>query len=572
MTMPRRGKSNRRGEERAMHHSDNRNLIDALRAAAHSGSDRRITMYDGRCRPVSDRSYQDFLDAARAMAGRLSARGVVPGDRVLICLPNSWDWLDCWLGAVWLGAMPVAASPGLAMGSGSFLAEKTFGIAARLGARMVICGEGLRKRADMAPEGCDVITPALLSGTEAAPGPEPFDAAPEDVAYIQLTSGSTGAPKPAQVTHRGMMHNIWAMFDAATRRRAGVAPRSGTTWLPLYHDFGLVMTIGGILNGVDVAVFPPNAFLARPHEWLRLLGEMDAPMCGMPNFGVHHAVNKVSEARLAKMDLSGWHTCFIGAEMTRAETLSDFMGKFSEAGCPAEMLAPSYGMAEATLGVTLDQKAVGLRIGISEPDDRGDRVDVVCCGAPLKETELKIMGPEGEMPEGHVGEVWLRAGGLVSGYFGAPGLTKDAFVDSWFRTGDLGFMRRGEMYLTGRAREVLILDGTSYMPDEIEQLAEGEGGSGAMERAAAFTVTRDGSGTVAVLVVEVDRRSAPEMLEDMAGRISRRMTRELGIAPGEMLFVPRGAIPRTTSGKLQRGALREAYMGGSLTPLPSGQG
>ena len=129
MTMPRRGKSNRRGEERAMHHSDNRNLIDALRAAAHSGSDRRITMYDGRCRPVSDRSYQDFLDAARAMAGRLSARGVVPGDRVLICLPNSWDWLDCWLGAVWLGAMPVAASPGLAMGSGSFLAEKTFGIA-----------------------------------------------------------------------------------------------------------------------------------------------------------------------------------------------------------------------------------------------------------------------------------------------------------------------------------------------------------------------------------------------------------------------------------------------------------
>ena len=553
-----------------MHYSDNRNVIGAVRAAAGAYPERRITMYDGRCRPVSARSYRDLLDAAQAMAARIGAQGVEPGDRVLVCLPNSWDWLDAWLGAVWMGALPVAASPGLAMGAAAWSEEKTFGIAQRLGARMVICGEGLYRRAAAAPEECRVVTPAVLAGTGAETA-EPWDAAPGDVAYLQLTSGSTGAPKPAQVTHAGMMHNVWAMFDAATRRRRGEAPRSGTTWLPLYHDFGLVMTIGGILNGVEVAVYPPNAFLGRPHEWLRQLGEMDAPMCGMPNFGLHHAVNRITPQRMAEMDLSGWHTCFIGAEMTRAETLSAFMGKFADVGCPAEMLAPSYGMAEATLGVTLDQKAVGLRIGISEPDEKGDRVEVVCCGAPLKETELRIMGAEGEMPEGHVGEVWLKAGGVVSGYFEAPEQTAEAFDGGWFRTGDLGFMRNGEIYLTGRAREVLIVDGTSYMPDELEQLAEGEG-SGGMERAAAFTVASDARGDQPVLVVEVDRRSDPAELDEMAGRIARRMARELGMTLREVVFVPRGAIPRTTSGKLQRGALREAWLGGSLTPLRTGGG
>ena len=553
-----------------MHYNDNRNVIGAVRAAAARYPDRRVTMFNGRCKPVSARSYQGLLDAAGAMAGRIAARGVTPGDRVLICLANSWDWLDCWLATVWLGALPVAASPGFAMGSAAYREEKTFGIAALLDARMVICGDTLRARADAAPAGCIVITPEELAegpgGEDTAP--PAHEAGPGDIAYLQLTSGSTGIPKAAQVTHRGMMHNVWAMFDAATRRRGGVAPRSGTTWLPLFHDFGLVMTLGGIMNGVEVAVFPPNAYLSRPHEWLKHLGSMDAPMCGSPNFGLHHAVNRVTEAQMAEIDLSGWHTCFIGAEMTRSETLSAFLGKFAAAGCPAEMLAPSYGMAEATLGVTLDQKAVGLRTGMSEPDDRGDRGEVVCCGAPLQETALKIMGPEGEMPEGHVGHVYLKAGGVISGYYNNPEATAEAFEDGWLKTGDLGFMRAGEIYLTGRIKEILIVNGTNYMPDELEQLAEGEGGSGGMERAAAFTVAQDGQGEQPVLVVEVDRRSGPDVLKDLAERIAGRIGRELGLPVREVVFVARGAIPRTTSGKLQRGALREAYLGGALTVLP----
>ncbi|QEW21998.1 Putative fatty-acid--CoA ligase fadD21 [Marinibacterium anthonyi] len=550
-----------------MHYNDYRNVIDAVQAAARRYSDRRITMYNGRCKPVSSRSYQAFLDAAQAMAGRIAAGGVRPGDRVLICLANSWDWLDSWLGTLWLGALPVAASPGFAMGSAAYREEKTFGIAELLGARMVICGEALRARADSAPEGCRVVTPEEL--TAAGDLPEPWDAGPNDIAYLQLTSGSTGIPKAAQITHRGMMHNVWAMFDAATRRRGGNAPRSGTTWLPLFHDFGLVMTMGGIMNGVEIAVFPPNAYLSRPQEWLKHLGTMDAPMCGMPNFGLHHAVNRVTEAQMDGMNLSSWHTCFIGAEMTRAETLSAFLGQFAAAGCPAEMLAPSYGMAEATLGVTLDQKAVGLRTGMSEPDSRGERLHVVCCGAPLRETELKIMGPEGELGEGEIGEVYLKAGGVISGYYNNPEATAAAFDGDWLKTGDLGFMRAGEIYLTGRIKEILIVNGANYMPEELENLAEREGGSGGMERAAAFTVATDGQGEQPVVVVEIDRRTAPEVLADLGQRIAGRISRELGMSVREVLFVSRGSIPRTTSGKLQRGDLREAYLAGEITGLPT---
>lgn len=550
-----------------MHYNDYRNVICAVQAAARRYSDRSITMFNGRCKPVSSRTYQAFLDAAQDMAGRIASAGVRPGDRVLICLANSWDWLDSWLGTLWLGALPVAASPGFAMGSAAYREEKTFGIAELLGARMVICGETLRSRADAAPAGCQVVTPDELTATGDLP--EPWDAAPTDIAYLQLTSGSTGIPKAAQITHRGMMHNVWAMFDAATRRRGGEAPRSGTTWLPLFHDFGLVMTMGGIMNGVEIAVFPPNAYLSRPHEWLKHLGSMDAPMCGTPNFGLHHAVNRVTEEQMADMDLSSWHTCFIGAEMTRAETLSAFLGKFAAAGCPAEMLAPSYGMAEATLGVTLDQKAVGLRTGMSEPDARGERLHVVCCGAPLQETQLKIMGLTGELGEGEIGEVYLKAGGLISGYYNNPEASEAAFDGDWLKTGDLGFMRAGEIYLTGRIKEILIVNGANYMPEELENLAEREGGSGGMERAAAFTVATDGQGEQPVVVVEIDRRTEPAVLADLGERIAGRISRELGMSVREVLFVSRGSIPRTTSGKLQRGDLREAYLAGDITGLPT---
>lgn len=547
-----------------MHHADHRNLIAALDAAAARYPARRISVFDGRCRLAAARGFGDYLDAGRAAAGRLAAAGARPGDRVLISLANSWDWLDTWLGCVWLGALPVASSPGFAMGSAAYREEKTFGIARLLDARLVICGDLLRERAGAAPAGTRVLTPAELAGIDGPP-PDPHDAAPGDIAYLQLTSGSTGIPKAAQVTHGGMMHNIWAMFDAATRRRGGEAPRSGTTWLPLFHDFGLVMTIGGVLNGVEAAVFPPNAYLSRPGEWLRHLGTMDAPMCGSPNFGLHHAVSRVRDADLATMDLSGWHTCFVGAEMTRAETLTRFLDRFAAAGCPAAMLAPSYGMAEATLGITLDQRAVGLRTGVSDPDDRGAVAEVVSCGAPLQETELRIVGADGrDLPDGRVGEVYLRSGGLISGYYDNPQATAEAFADGWLKTGDLGFIRDGEIYLTGRIKEILIVGGTNYMPDELEHLAEGEIGSGGMERAAAFAVSGGGQGDVPVLVVEVDRRRSAADLDALGQRIAGRIGRELGLPVHEVVFLPRGAIPRTTSGKLQRGALRDDYLAGTL--------
>ncbi|MGV6849284.1 MAG: AMP-binding protein [Marinibacterium sp.] len=547
-----------------MHYSDHPNLIAALQAAARQYPERRISVFDGRCRLVLARDFAGFVEAGQIAAGRLADLGVGPGDRVVIALANGWDWLEVWLGCVWLGAWPVATSPGFAMGSAGYREEKTFGIARLLEARLVVAGDLLRDRAGA--QGVTVVTPQDLAA-RGGHAPPPHEAKPDEIAYLQLTSGSTGVPKAAEITHGAMMHNIWAMYDAATRRRGGARPLSGTTWLPLFHDFGLVMTIGGVLNGVEASVFPPNAYLSRPAAWLRHLGTLEAPMCGSPNFGLHHAVTRVREEDLARMDLSGWHTCFVGAEMSRAHTLQAFLDKFAAAGCPPAMLAPSYGMAEATLGITLDQRAVGLRTGRSEPDAEGQAAEVVNCGAPLQETELRVVGKDGlDLPDGHVGEVLLRSGGMIRRYFRNPEATKEAMADSWLKTGDLGFLRDGEIYLTGRIKEILIIGGTNYMPDELEQLAEGAMDSAGMDRAAAFSVPGNGAGEVPVLVVEVDRRRVADpaaLAEDVSGRIAR----ELGLTLQDVVMVPRGTIPRTTSGKLQRSAARAAYLDGTLEPL-----
>lgn len=542
-------------------------LIAALAHSAAHHPDRVAVLHNSRCKPVEIRSYADVLDKALRTAARLRALGVERGDRVVLALPTGWDWFDVWLGAVCLGALPVAVSPGFALGSASYQRQKIFGIADQFEARLLIGGAHLGADADATPRDTIVATPDTLDRITDAEPVTPHRPAPGDTAYLQLTSGSTGRPKGVEVTHRGILHNIGAIHTALAARN-GVAPKTGVFWLPLFHDFGLIMSIGSMLRGLDLYLYPPNAFLSRPAEWLRQLAQKPGVLSAGPNFALGHMASKIAGEVRDALDLSCWSTSIIGAEMNRIDTMRRFTGSFGASGLSPATLTPAYGMAETTLVITMDQSGNGLRTAMSNADAQGDRAEVVTCGAPIADTEIRIVGPGGTpLPDREVGAVQVRGPGLMNGYFQDPDATAAAFDGDWFITGDLGFMLDGELYVTGRQKDVLIVNGVNIMPHELERLAEGQTGGGGMARAAAISLDRGEGGETPVLVIELDRKAQAEELAKMEHAIKGRISQELGITLGEVMFAPRGAIPRTTSGKLQRAELRRAVADGTVPRL-----
>lgn len=542
-------------------------LIDALTQSAARHPDRVVVMHNSRCKPAETRHYADVLDKALDTAARLRSLGVDQGDRVVIALPTGWDWFDAWLGAVCLGALPVAVSPGFALGSASYQRAKIFGITDQLQAKVLVAGAHMRDGRDDATRGLTMITPEDLGQIHAPTPVTPHKARASDTAYLQLTSGSTGRPKGVEVTHRGILHNTGAIHAALTARN-GRPPETGVFWLPLFHDFGLIMSIGSMLRGLDLFLYPPNAFLSRPAEWLRQLAEKPAVLSAGPNFALGHMAEKTAATAREALDLSCWSASLIGAEMNRMETMRGFNEGFAGCGLSPATLTPAYGMAETTLVITMDQSGNGLRTARSAPDARGEQAEVVTCGTPLADTEIRIIGSQGlPLPDREVGAVQVRGPGIMNGYFQDPDATAEAFDGDWFITGDLGFVHERELYVTGRQKDVLIVNGVNIMPHELETLAESQTGSGGMARAAAIGLYRPEGGEVPVLVVELDRKEFPGKLAELAQRMTGRISQELGITLGDVVFVPRGAIPRTTSGKLQRAELRRAVMDGSLPRL-----
>ena len=545
-----------------------KNLLQALMQSSENKITSTITTYNARCKPVETKTTRGFLESAKGIAGRFAALGVKKGDRVIVCLPNGWDWLDCWMGAVFLGALPVAASPGFSLGSGEHQQRKIFALAERIDARLLICGAVLRDEADHAPDGLTVRTPEEIR-TEVTPiAFDVSDAKPEDTAYLQLTSGSTGIPKAAQISHGALQHNIHATNARVSEMYPGddERPDTGVYWLPLFHDFGLLSTLSSMLLGRNLHLYPPQAFLSRPAEWLRQLGAHDGNvMSAGPNFSFYHCVDKITAQKVADLDLSAWRMSVVGAEMNRIETLGAFNEHFAPAKAAPDVFASAYGMAETTLIVTMDGKRKGPRLGKSDPDANGAITEVVGCGTPIDGMQVQIVGTdEAPLPEGQIGAVRVKGPSLFSGYLNNPEATAEAFADGWLVTGDLGFMRDAELYITGRIKDLLIVNGTNIMPHELEGLAEAKVGGGGMARTAAFSVPSEVQGEDVLLIVEVDRNSTEEDLRTLRTEISGHITQELGIPLTKLEFVLRGAIPRTTSGKLQRGVLKQMYQDNEL--------
>lgn len=552
-------------------------LPEALGRAAQYFPDKGVAIFDGRGRSHERRTYGDLHDAVQRTARRWTTLGVEPGDRILIALPTSWEWLEAWFGAVLCGALPVAIARGAAMGAGEAHIRKVEGLIERLGARFVVVGERFRDEARPLASsiGERGITPEELASTAESTLTAPAPTA-EDIAFLQLTSGSTGLPRAVQIRHRSAIHNAMAC-DTSIGHPHGAPTHlwadSMVSWLPLHHDMGLVgCLLLSLYGGLDLWLFQPSTFLARPLQWLKHLGEHGKAFTTAPNFGYQLCLERIPEAKRAGLDLSLWRDAMTGAEMIRPETVEGFCKAFGPHGFRPETFRPCFGLAEGTLAVTFDVEGKGMRTrpipGGAADDARGFGLDeVVCVGRPVIDTEVVVAAPDGRpLPAGQIGEVRVQGPSVFAGYYGDPEATAEGLQDGWLCTGDLGFQHDGELYITGRTKDLLILRGHNLMPHELEWVAEGVTGGGGALRCGAFSVAQGGQGEEPVMVVEVETRDR-ERLPELDEAIRSRVGRTLSLTLADLVFVRRGKIPKTTSGKVQRRALRDLYLRRELEVL-----
>lgn len=548
-------------------------LIALLQRAARRFPERGIGILDPWGRALDRRCYPEIEILATTTAARLARVGVRPGEPILISLPTSWAWFGAWFGAIVLGALPAAVSPGAILASPRYHQQRLLRTAARLGARLIISAR--KSSGSVPPDAASirVITPAELERLTVDRPHAPAAVDPAGPAYLQMTSGSTGMPRAAVISHRAVGHNIRALSQAIRAPRgadAGSAGQLAVFWVPMYHDMGLVEMLECVALGRDLTLLLPRTFLGQPQTWLRRLAAADGESVSVgPNFGYQYCVDRLRSWSAERLDLSAFGTAIISAEMVRPETVDAFSQAFQAYGFRREAFRPAYGLAEATVLVTMDQAGLGPRT-TRIPGAAGSTAampQVTCCGKPVSDTRLRIMAPDGStLPENATGEIHVAGPALFSGYYNDPEATSEVLADGWLRTGDLGFLRDGELYVTGRLKDVLIVRGENIMPYELEQCADAVAGNARGERSAAFGVAGESGSEEIVVAVESSERDTAK-LTAIGRAIRGRIGRELGIALRDVIIVRRGTIPRTSSGKTRRGDLRELYRQGALDRL-----
>jgi amino acid adenylation domain-containing protein len=405
---------------------------------------------------------------------------------------------------------------------------------------------------------------------------------PDSLAVLQYTSGSTATPKGVMVRHGSLLHN-----EELIRRAFGQSAESVIVgWLPLFHDMGL---IGNVLQplwvGASCYLMSPLAFLQRPLRWLEAIDRFRATTSGGPDFAYELCVRKIGSAERERLDLSCWRAAFNGAEPVRASTLARFAEAFAPCGFRPEAFQPCYGLAEATLLVAggrtataplvVDLDAAGLESGwIVSPADKGARRRaLVGCGCPLQ--EVVIVDPEARArcPEDRVGEVWVRSESVAAGYWERPEETSETFgaflaagEGPYLRTGDLGFLCGGELFLTGRSKDLIVLRGRNHYPQDLELTVERSHPDLRPGAGAAFAVeaVEEGCEERLVLVHETARHPRAG-IEEIAHAVRRAVAEEHGAAVSDLVLIRPESLPRTSSGKVRRRACREAYLGGGLT-------
>lgn len=530
-------------------------------------------------------SYARLAAAARAVAAGLLARGAPPGSRVALMLPTGLDFFAAFYGALYAGCVPVPLYPPARPAQLEEHLRRIAGILANAGARWFVADPRARAfaqaLADKCPTLAGIVSIAELAGPETAASLPP--AAAGDLAFIQYTSGSTGDPKGVALTHANLLANIRAMRLAAQATPADVF----VSWLPLYHDMGLIGAgLGSMVVGFPLVLMSPLAFLARPARWLEAISRHRGTLSAAPNFAYEICANKLSDADLAGLDLSCWRMACNGAEAVSPVTLERFAARLASCGLCRESLAPVYGLAECSVGLAFPPPGRGPRIDfvarraladdgiaqpVSEDAPHAQAQAVPGCGHALPGHEIRIVaaaGPAGRvLPERRVGRIQFRGPSATAGYFDNPAATAKLFDGDWLNTGDLGYLADGELFVTGREKDIIIRGGHNIHPQELEE-AVGRIAGVRAGNVAVFAATDASAGTEGLVVLAEMRTADAAAQTSIRSEIERLAVDLTGLPADDVVLAPPGTVLKTSSGKLRRAACRAAYERGELLRRP----
>ena len=518
-------------------------------------------------------SWPTVRERALEASGRLQAAGLQPGEPVPLVYPTCVGFFDAFFGVLLAGAVPVPLYPPVRLGRLDEYHRRTAAMIRRVGARLVLADRRVRR---LLGETAARSRPALGCRTlESLPAgrPAPVERRPDDLAMVQFSSGTTVDPKPVALSHRAILSQVGLLTSHWPA--GGEVVHGGVSWLPLYHDMGLIGCIfPALVRPAELTLIPPEVFVAQPATWLRAISRYRATVSPAPNFAYGLCVSRIQDSELDGVDLSCWRAALNGAEAVAPEALRAFARRFARWGFRPEALTPVYGLSEASLAVTfsaLDKpftsrafERQALADGVATEVDGG--MEIVSTGTPLPEFELEVRSPEGEnLPQKRVGRVWVRGPSLMTGYLNDPEATARVLRNGWLDTGDMGFLFEGELFLTGRAKDLLVLHGRNYAPAQIEQALDEVRGVRTGCSAATSHLPEGGEREELLVFVERRRGTRASVSEVEAGCREVALSRT-GLRIESLRVLEAGTLPRTSSGKIRRQEALRLYLLGGLEP------
>lgn len=563
-------------------------LVDILRDRAQDQPDQLAYCFlpdgDTQALPLT---YQGLDVQARSVAARLQALRMQNERVLLVCSPGL-DYVVAFLGCLYAGAIAVPVYPPRPNQSSKRLQAIISNAKPKCILTTITFVTNLTGfiQNNLGLESIHYLT--IDNAANEADHWRPITIQEDAIAFLQYTSGSTGNPKGVMVSHANLGHNL----DIIQQQFETTSTSRGFIWLPPYHDMGL---IGGILQplyaGFTTILMSPVMFLQRPLRWLKAITHHRATVSGGPNFAYDLCVQKISPEQCDGLDLSSWEVAFTGAEPIHAATLEQFAEKFAPYGFDQKAFYPCYGLAEATLMVSgnakstpptllsVDSKALAQNQVITSPNSSSldpEHQLIVGCGQVVSGHEIAIVHPETRTrcaPD-HIGEIWIRGTSVTHGYWQQPDLTQQTFhafladtgEGAFLRTGDLGFLRNGELFVTGRLKDVIIIRGQNHYPTDIETTAIASHPALRCGAAAAFTIAEaDGH---LVIALEVERAWLRKVeVEEVTRLIRQAIAQQHDLRVHTVLLLKPGSIPKTSSGKIQRFACRQAFLEGTLSAI-----
>jgi len=556
-----------------------RTLRDALERVA----DRRETGYSYLSEAGGARfeSFAELYERARRIGRALQARGLRKGDRIGLILPDSEEFVDAFFGAVMVGVVPVPMSPPAHFGRTETYLHAITPIVAKAQPRLIVTDERVRPILTPHPAGVagvsTVTLASLLDGIRAGDRCVPVELHPTDTAFLQVTSGSTAHPKSVRLSHASLVANLHAIsWDHGLR---STSDDYGVSWLPLYHDMGLIgKVLVPMYAGMRGSLFiSPSLFLKRPTSWLHQISARKGTITFAPTFAYELCVTRLDRRGLDGVDLSSLRVAGCGAEPVRYEILAAFARRLEAHGFKPQALLPCYGLAEHSLAVTFSPVGEGMRMervradalsqGVAVPAGPGEdsaALDMVSCGRVFPGHRLKIVDPDGRtLPARRVGEIVVRGPSVMDGYFqDEEGTAAVLREDGWLHTGDLGYMADGNLFVCGRSKDLIIVHGRNYYPQDIEwEVGEVDGVR--QGNVVAFGLADPGDIRERV-VIAAEVKSAHQSHEQIARSIRARVLDGLSLKVDEVILLAAHSLPKTSSGKLQRARARELVRTGAL--------